>query len=593
MHNLLHVNMDENPTSQFLSPYASSLLVRSPLLAIGTVDSDGWPWTTLWGGEAGFSQPVAKSIIGIKTMVDRIHDPVLQILLGDSADGEVVQEKDGGKMVGGLAIDLQSRQRVKLYGKSIAGAVSAQEQDVGEVQLVVKIEQSLGMFSPSHVHCKDANRSQGNCPKYLNKKHIVPRIPQPKLESTQFPLPASAVDLLAKADLFFMSTSNHETDMDTNHRGGPPGFIRILSNDQDGFTLVYPEYSGNRLYQSLGNLKTTPRAGLVIPDFDTGDVLYVTGETEILTGKDAKDLIAHTNLAVKIRVKSYKFVRDGLSFRGLPLQLSPYNPPVRYLFNEDKVKVNQTGQRLTAELIDKKQLTPTISRLRFRTSGIEKDSRWKAGQYVALDFSDELDQGYSHMREGDKQSLNDDWMRTFTISSGDDLDGNEFEITIRKVGPVTEHLTKINVKSGLEVGLQGFGGEFYLKQPLDESVSYISAGIGITPLLAQVSNLDLKRFRLHWTIRGEDLPLVLDSFRKFTGLAERTNLYVTGNVKEGDSKWKELQESGAAVKRMRMTKLDLENDDASKFYICTGTNFRTILLKWLAGKSVEYEGFNY
>lgn len=147
MHKLLHVTMDENPTSPFLTPYASSLLVRSPLLALGALDSNGWPWTTLWGGEAGFSQPVAKSIIGIKTMVDRIHDPVLQILLGDSMDGEVVQEKDGGKMVGGLAIDLQTRQRVKLYGKSIAGAVSAEENDVGEVQLVVKIEQSLGMFS--------------------------------------------------------------------------------------------------------------------------------------------------------------------------------------------------------------------------------------------------------------------------------------------------------------------------------------------------------------------------------------------------------------------------------------------------------------
>lgn len=381
--------------------------------------------------------------------------------------------------------------------------------------------------------------------------------------------------------------------MDTNHRGGPPGFVRILSNDMDGFTLVYPEYSGNRLYQSLGNLQTTPRAGLVIPDFDTGDVLYITGETEILIGKEAKNLIAHTNLAVKIHVKSYKFVREGLGFRGLPLQLSPYNPPVRYLSSEDKIKVNQTDQGLTAKLIDKKKLTPTISRFRFQTSGIAKDNHWKAGQYVALDFSDELDQGYSHMRESDKQSLNDDWLRTFTISSGDDLVENEFEITIRKVGPVTEHLSKVNVKSGLEVGLQGFGGEFYMKQPLDKSISFISAGIGITPFLAQVSNLDLKRTRLYWTIRVEDLPLVLDTFLRFSGLAERTNLFVTGIVKEDDSKWKEVRNSGADVKRMRMTKSDLENDDAVKFYVCTGTSFRTLLLEWLAGKSVEYEAFNY
>ena len=149
MHNLLHVRQDENPTSPFLTPYASSLLVRSPLLALGALDSNAWPWTTLWGGEAGFSQPVAQSIIGVKTTVDRINDPVLEALLGDSVDGEVVQGEDGGKMVGGLAIDRFSRQRVKLYGRSVAGAVSAMDEGVGEVQLVVKIEQSLGMFYSS------------------------------------------------------------------------------------------------------------------------------------------------------------------------------------------------------------------------------------------------------------------------------------------------------------------------------------------------------------------------------------------------------------------------------------------------------------
>lgn len=147
MHDMLHVPNDYNPTSMFLSPFASSLLIRCPLVAVGALDADEWPWTSLWGGEPGFSQPVAQGIIGVKTTVDRIYDPVLQALLGDAADGEVVQEKDGGKMVSAVAIDLQSRKRVKLYGKSIAGAVSATEGDAGEVQLVVKIEQSLGMFN--------------------------------------------------------------------------------------------------------------------------------------------------------------------------------------------------------------------------------------------------------------------------------------------------------------------------------------------------------------------------------------------------------------------------------------------------------------
>ena len=55
--------------------------------------------------------------------------------------------------------------------------------------------------------------------------------------------------------------------MDTNHRGGPPGFVRCLSGE-DGYTkFVYPEYSGNRLYQSLGNLMLEPKSGFFFPDF--------------------------------------------------------------------------------------------------------------------------------------------------------------------------------------------------------------------------------------------------------------------------------------------------------------------------------------
>jgi len=110
------------------------------------LDAEDRPWTTVWGGEAGFSQPVAQSIIGMKATVDRTYDPVLQRLLGENEDGAVVRAEGAGKMVGGLAIDLESRSRVKLYGRMIAGALSATEKDIGEVQLVVKIEQSLGKY---------------------------------------------------------------------------------------------------------------------------------------------------------------------------------------------------------------------------------------------------------------------------------------------------------------------------------------------------------------------------------------------------------------------------------------------------------------
>lgn len=118
--------------------------MRCPLVALGTVDEEGRPWTSLWGGESGFSRPIAQSVIGLRSTVDREYDPVAKILLGKAADGEVVKPEGDGNLVSAVAIDLATRSRVKLYGKMIAGTMSATEEGIGDVQLVVKIDGSLG-----------------------------------------------------------------------------------------------------------------------------------------------------------------------------------------------------------------------------------------------------------------------------------------------------------------------------------------------------------------------------------------------------------------------------------------------------------------
>jgi NAD(P)H-flavin reductase len=428
----------------------------------------------------------------------------------------------------------------------------------------------------------------------LNKKHIVPHIPKPKLVTSNLPIPRAAIDLIGKADLFFISSSNHDKDMDTNHRGGPPGFVRILSNNEEGLTLVYPEYSGNRLYQTLGNLKTTPQAGLVFPDFDTGDVLYITGKTEILAGRAATDLIAHTNLAVKIRVEAVKFVTDGLTFRGHVGEFSPYNPQVRFLASEARSRLPSENKQMMATLVEKVIISPTVGRFRFHISNPAKATQWKPGQYVALSFADELDIGYSHMRDDDPKSLNDDFLRSFTVSSRQDgpVGHDNFEITIRKVGPVTDFLFKHNIRSQLEIPVQGFGGEFFIKQD-NEKIAFVAGGVGITPLLAQAQDLDLTQVHLYWTLRWDDISLAQDTFDRIPGLAKSTKLFVTGKIDENSDMWNKISPSGAIVEKRRISINDLSESTVSNWYLCTGTSFRKSLLEWLEGKTVNYEDFNY
>jgi len=603
MHKRMQVpEYHDNPTTMGLTPLAVRHLSVDPLIAIGTLDDQKRPWTTVWGGEPGFARSLGSGIVGIKTTVDRKFDPVVATLMHGKDDGTVVKEEDKGRMIGGLAIDLMQRKRVKLYGRMVAGALmknddpnedaedekeSENKENIdygdGQIQLVQKIEQSLG-----------------NCPKYLNKKEIVPARPKPILIGRGPKLPVEAIKVINKADLFFITSSREDYDMDTNHRGGPVGFVRVISNSSDGAEIIYPEYSGNRLYQTLGNLSVTPSAGLVFPDFDTGAVLYLTGKTEILSGKEAAEYLPRSNLAVKIKVTDSIFVKEGLPFRGLPDEPSPYNPHVRLLPNEGNIASQFESGRNKAKLISKEELAPSVHRYRFE---LNKPTPYRPGQWVAMDFSDELDMGYSHMRDEDPQSLNDDFVRTFTVSSPptgvEDEPQNQFEVTLRRHGPVTGFLVSQNSKRELEVPLKGFGGDFEISTPTEGGiVPFIAGGVGITPLLGQLPSLDLNKLRLFWILRMEDWGLVEDTFARHPGLANSTTVYFTGKPREQLSaqqvkKIEEFSNQGAKIELRRPEGKDFESIEADKWYICSGQPLRDRLLEWLHGRTVVYESFDY
>lgn len=213
----------ENPTAVGLPQRHYGRVMRSPLMALGTLDGEGRPWTTVWGGERTFVRPIAEDVLGVNSGVSRL-DPVFELLWGDkgeSGSGAVVQMNN--KLMSGLVIDLETRDRVKMMGAAVAGAMVGEER----VQLAMHVAGSLG-----------------NCPKYLNKKAVVPHdtagAERVWGEGDGLRLGAEALGLLDEADLFFMSTTDEES-MDTNHRGGKPGFVRVLRNDDDVVELIYPE----------------------------------------------------------------------------------------------------------------------------------------------------------------------------------------------------------------------------------------------------------------------------------------------------------------------------------------------------------------
>lgn len=191
-------------------------------------------------------------------------------------------------------------------------------------------------------------------------------------------------------------------------------------------------------------------------------------------------------------------------------------------------------------------------------------------------------------------------VRTFTVSSSaGKLPEDEFEITIRNVGIVTNFLFRQNIRAGLEVPLKGFGGTFSVKQGPEEIVPFVAGGIGITPLLAQISDLDLARIRLFWTVSAQDIGLILDTVTRCPTLGPSTRIFISRiseqSPAESNLQIQELEHYGVRVTARRMVASDVEgpSDPSSTWYVSCGTALRKSLLAWLPGKRVLYEDFDY
>lgn len=302
------------------------------------------------------------------------------------------------------------------------------------------------------------------------------------------------------------------------------------------------------------------------------------------------------------------FVPSGLPFRSLSssVNYSPYNPPVRLLTSEgpeDALDAN-AEPLATAALIRREVLTPSINRLTFKLS--TSTLAWRAGQHITLDFAEELDHGWSHMRESDPQSLNDDYIRTFTVSSVPSQD--EFQLTVKQHGPVTRLLSTHNIRAPLEVPVRGFGGveAFDMSAVREDGTEvtkvFVAGGVGITPLLAQAPGLlaagaDLE---LIWGMRADDLGLAVDTFEKIPGLADKTSLLVSGRfTNDAEDLAGKIDELGVRrFERRRMEAADVTRAGAPwekkrKFYLCASAPVLRALRTWLESEDVVWEDFSY
>ncbi|MDP9238923.1 MAG: pyridoxamine 5'-phosphate oxidase family protein [Chloroflexota bacterium] len=88
-------------------------------------------------------------------------------------------------------------------------------------------------------------------------------------------------EFIQRRDMFFIATVDADGHANCSYKGGEPGFVRVI----DDRTIAFPNYDGNGMYLSMGNVLTTGEVGLLFIDFEQQHRMRLNGEATI----DASD----------------------------------------------------------------------------------------------------------------------------------------------------------------------------------------------------------------------------------------------------------------------------------------------------------------
>jgi len=165
----------------------------------------------------------------------------------------------------------------------------------------------------------------GNCPKYIQARAPEGEIGRNHGTGTGLrgmALFAPQRLAIETADTFFIASTNREAGADASHRGGPPGFVRVM----DDTRLRFPDYAGNNMFQTLGNITTDPRVGLLFVDFDSGTTLQLTGRARILWDREDFLDLPGAERAVEVEIDEVVETAGQGPLGWRFLDYSPFNP---------------------------------------------------------------------------------------------------------------------------------------------------------------------------------------------------------------------------------------------------------------------------
>lgn len=269
---------------------ARGFLKQQNMVLLASRDGDSQMWASLVFGRPGFLSSDDGQLFDIdlnRALIDP-GDPLWRNL-----------EREG--QLGCLIIELSTRKRFRINGTARLSA---------DRHLQVQIAEAF----PA-------------CPKYITRREMYLAASQP-LDTPAAPTPGDdtfpAISL-ERADAIFVATQSPQGGFDVSHRGGSPGFVSVSGPR----SLRWPEYPGNSMFNTLGNLVHDPHAGLVLADFPRHRIVQLTGTAQTLWDQpDPAQASGGTGRFVEFTAATWRELALPVALTTELLDYSRFNPPV-------------------------------------------------------------------------------------------------------------------------------------------------------------------------------------------------------------------------------------------------------------------------
>ena len=424
---------------------------KLPFLLLGSRDETGQPWASILAGRPGFAQS---------------PDPGRLRLDAAAIPGDPLEQAlRTGAQIGGLGVEFSTRRRNRFSAR--VGVL-----DEGGIELLI-------------------DQAFGNCPQYIQTRQPeFRRDPRDRrfrpVREELSRLDEDAQRLIAAADTFFIASAAPTAEgedpavhgVDVSHRGGKPGFVRL----DDDATLTVPDFAGNLLFNTLGNLMLDPRAGLLFADFETGDLLFLAGAVEIIFESEEIAAFRGAERLWRFRLRRAIRLRQGL--------------PMTFRFGEYSTNslIQGDWQEAAARLDAERQRNTYRP---FRVTGVVEESSlvrsfylepadgkglpgFQAGQFLPIKL-DLPDSG---------ESLT----RTYTLSSAPEDDHFRISVKREAEGRVSRLLHE-RLGEGNVIEALAPRGQFTIDAAEQRPVVMIAGGIGVTPMVSMLRHLLVEGLR--------------------------------------------------------------------------------------------------